>query len=237
MNAARLFFASIMLLSSYPSWCQQGSVAVPADEDSKYAEALVDGRRLMESGDPAEAIREYFDRVLSEFDAAYGVNEMRYYCSRGPEETLLYLLTAAGNEQSAAVLSPTWADAHFMKGYALVEIGHLSEARSSIERAIALSPENSGYLSELGHIYQLLKDWPKALEYFRKAEQSAEAFSPTSVKAFELGVARRGMGYVLVELGRLDEAEDKYLQCLAADPNDVTARNELEYVRSLKVTQ
>ena len=124
-----------------------------------------------------------------------------------------------------------------MKGYALSEMGHLSEARSSIERAIALSPENSQYLSELGHIHQLLKEWPKALEYYRKAEMSAEAFSPPSVKAFELGVARRGMGYVLVELGRLDEAEDKYLQCLAADPNDVRAKNELEYVRNLKVTQ
>ena len=34
-----------------------------------------------------------------------------------------------------------------------------------------------------------------------------------------------------VELGKLDEAEKKYQQCLAADPKDTKAAQELEYVR------
>jgi Flp pilus assembly protein TadD len=50
----------------------------------------------------------------------------------------------------------------------------------------------------------------------------------------ELGRARRGLGYVLVELGKLDEAEKKYQQCLVDDPKDRKAAAELEYVRGLK---
>ena len=237
MHTPKLFLTGLILISSYPSWCQQESSSVVADEDSAYVNLLSDGRRLIDAGNPNEAITEYFDRVLSEFDATYGSSETRFYCARGSEESLLYLLTAAANEQSAEVLSSTWADAHFMKGYALLEMGRLSEAKPSIEQAVALSPNNSQYLSELGHIHQLEKDWSKALQYFQKAEDFAEAFSPPDVKAFELGVARRGIGYVLVELGRLDEAEEKYLQCLAANPNDARAKNELEYVRNLQTTQ
>ena len=146
-------------------------------------------------------------------------------------------MTAATDKQAADVLSSTWADAHYMKGYALLETGRLEEAKASIESAVTLSPGNAQYLSELGHVYSLEEDWPQALEYFETAEKSAEAFSPPEVKASELGRARRGVGYVLVELGRLDEAEDKYLQCLAADPDDVIARSELEYVRSLRDSQ
>jgi hypothetical protein len=46
--------------------------------------------------------------------------------------------------------------------------------------------------------------------------------------------ARRGQGYVLVEPGKLDEAEEKYQQCIAANPNDSKAKAELDYVRKRK---
>jgi hypothetical protein len=38
----------------------------------------------------------------------------------------------------------------------------------------------------------------------------------------------------LNELGRLDEAEKKYKQCLATDAKDAAATRELEYVRGLQ---
>ncbi len=135
------------------------------------------------------------------------------------------------------VLSSTWAEAHFGKAFALLKLGEVSEARSSLERAVALSPNNSQYLSELAYIYLLKKDWPTALKYYQQAEEFAYLGASPEDKAYTLAVARRGSGYVFVELDRLDEAEEKYLQCLATDPNDVKARGELEYVRNLKREQ
>jgi Flp pilus assembly protein TadD len=54
------------------------------------------------------------------------------------------------------------------------------------------------------------------------------------LKPTNLGRARRGLAYVFVELGKLAEAEKKYEQCLAADPKDTRAAQELEYVRGLR---
>jgi tetratricopeptide (TPR) repeat protein len=79
----------------------------------------------------------------------------------------------------------------------------------------------------------LEKNWTKAKEAFEKAEDQAPT-SPDESKAEVLGRARRGLGYVFVELGQLDEAEKKYRQCLAADPRDTKAAKELEYVRGLR---
>jgi hypothetical protein len=80
----------------------------------------------------------------------------------------------------------------------------------------------------------LEKNWAKAKQQFEASEDSA-GLSPERLKADELSRARRGLGYVFVELGDLDKAERKYQQCLADDPNDTRAKQELEYVRSLQV--
>jgi tetratricopeptide (TPR) repeat protein len=109
----------------------------------------------------------------------------------------------------------------------------MAEAKSAVKLAIELSPFNSRYLSELGEMYQLEKNWPKAKETFEAAEENA-GLSPAELKGDELGRARRGLGYVFVELGKLEEAEKKYQQCLAADPHDTRAARELEYVRGLQ---
>ena len=172
------------------------------------------------------------DAVIAGFTAKYGARKEKIYCARTSEESLLYLLMAAAKSESAIALSSTWAGAYFLKGYALFEQGRIREARAAINLAVALSPLSPQYLCELGAIYQLEKNWPKAREAFTAAEDHAP-LSPDDTKAAELGRARRGLGYVLVELGQLAQAEKKYQQCLAADPKDDKAKRELEYVRKL----
>jgi len=71
------------------------------------------------------------------------------------------------------VLSPTWANAYFIKGYAQQDLRRLAEAKAAILLAFALSPTNWHYLNELGAIYQLEKNWPKAKETFVAAEDNA----------------------------------------------------------------
>jgi tetratricopeptide (TPR) repeat protein len=50
----------------------------------------------------------------------------------------------------------------------------------------------------------------------------------------DLGRAWRGMGYVLIEQGRLEEAEAIYKKCLTLDPNDEKAKGELRYIKERK---
>ena len=110
------------------------------------------------------------------------------------------------NKNNAIGLSSTRADAYYMKAYALQDLGRVPEAKTNVQRALAMSPFNSQYRSELGEIYQLEKNWAKAKQEFAEAEDNAK-LAPEESKAAELGRARRGLAYVFVELGKLDEAE------------------------------
>ena len=223
--------------------CAIGSqqAASPADpeNDPQVSNLLQEAQKLLKAKKLPDAI-EKCDQVIASFKGHYGNRKEKFYCARTSAETLGYMLMAAAEINKgtfqytkAVALSPTWAEAYFNKAYALQDLRRTAEAKSNIMLAVELSPWNCKYLCELGSIYKLEKNWLKAKEVFELAEDQAP-IGPDEVKAIELGQARRGLGYVLVELGQLDEAEKKYQQCLADDPKDTKAAAELEYVRGLK---
>ena len=220
---------------------QANAETTDPDKDSTARKLLEDARGFIDAKKPQAAI-EKCEKVIAAFKAHYANSEHKIYCARSSSENLAYLLAAAADinkgqfekgKKDAIVLSSTWSSAYYMKGWALEELSKLSEARAAIKQALELSPFNSHYLGELAYLYAMEKDWPRAEQTYRSAEEHA-SLSPEDVKQTELARARRGIGYVLVELGRLGEAEKKYLECLKDDPNDKKAAAELEYVRSLK---
>jgi tetratricopeptide (TPR) repeat protein len=211
---------------------QKAAAPPDPDKDPQAPRLLQDARALIKGKRLPEAI-EKCDRVIAAFNAHYEGRKEKIYCARTSAESLGYLLKAASDKVNAISLSATWADAYFIKAYALQDLGRFAEAKATLKLALDLSPMSSHYLSELGNIYQAEKNWSKAEESFAAAEDNAP-ISPDDVKAEELGRARRGLAYVFVEQGRLAEAEKKYQQCLAADPKDTKAAQELEYVRGLR---
>jgi tetratricopeptide (TPR) repeat protein len=228
---SRFIFAIFSLLITVAAVSADTSSADP-DKDPQIANLLQDARHLIDNNKPAPAV-EMCDKVIAAFKARYGSSKQKIYCARTSAESLGYLLSASQAKTNAIVLSSTWANAYFMKGYALQDLRRIAEGKSNVELALELSPCNSQYLSELGEVYQLEKNWPKAEQQFESAEDNA-VLSPEDAQASELGHARRGLAYVFVERGKLDEAEKKYQQCLTADANDTRAKRELEYVRGLR---
>ena len=208
------------------------------DKDTELGKLLAEARTLIDTKKPQAAI-EKCDKVIARFQERYGKSKEKVYCAETSAENLGYLLKAAaamndGNfeksKKNAIVLSNTWSSACFMKGFAFEEMGRLAEAKAALQQALELSPWNSHYLSELAYLFALQKDWARAKENYQAAEEHA-ALSPDNAKAENLARARRGLGYVFVELGQLDAAEKKYQQCLAENPNDTKAAAELQYVR------
>jgi tetratricopeptide (TPR) repeat protein len=210
------------------------------DKDPALITLVEKARTLITKKQPQEGIANC-DKVIARFNDHYANSKEKVYCARSSTESLGYLLQAAADldkgksegKKNAIVLSSTWASAYFLKGYALQELGRVGDAKAVLRLALKLSPWSSLYLSELGSIYKLEKNWTEAKKTFEAAEEHA-ALSPNELKAVELGIARRGLGYVFVELGQLAEAEKKYQQCLKDDPKDTKAAAELEYVRGLK---
>ncbi len=209
-------------------------VATPAKlDDALQREQLGHADAMIRKGQQRQAIDQYLDPVIARYEAAYGHEKRTILAARSTAETMLYLVTAAGEQHDAMVIGPEWGDALYMKGFALIDLGDRAGARLVFEKAIALSPQNARYRSELGNIYQLERAWPQALATFQAAI-SAAAVSPEAVRMTELTRAMRGAGFALTELGRLDESEALYRKCVTLDPADKMAQAELLYIAGLR---
>ena len=230
----------------------QATDAAEADRRKRLEQAA----QRIDEGRPREAIA-LIDGVIAEYETRYpDSGETRWYVAQTTEETLAYLArskieeSASTRPRNAATLTVLWVEAYYMKGYALVELSAgtgaykatkaggtpdsdpelLQQARAAFERGLQLEPYHARTLSELGNIQQVQHDWEGMLRTFTAAEEAA-AFSPASEQNRIYGRAKRGVGYALIELGRLDEAEAKYRECLKIDPSDATAKDELDYIR------
>jgi tetratricopeptide (TPR) repeat protein len=193
---------------------------------------LYGAQRDIEQRRPREAIAA-LNPLIDRYIASHTSGEMDYYCTRSMAETVHYMALARSQGRNAAAIDPMWAEAYYLKGYALIELDRITEARASLQKASALSPSNSSYLSELAHTFQADRDWKRSLELFEQAENAAK-ISPDDLKTMELTRALRGQGFSLIELGRLDEAEAKFNASLAVDRNDRKAKNELGYIEELR---
>jgi tetratricopeptide (TPR) repeat protein len=231
------------VLGSAAGWCHEGDASVPGDGkaamqqtfdgEEAMQQIFDEGTRLIQSGKFTEAIQQ-FDKVIASYEKRFRDGKTRFFCARSTVESLLYLAEAANAQAGdAKVVSMNWAYAYYLKSYALLELGRFPDVKANLERALALSPRNSQFLSELGNFYQRERNWPKALETFQLAEAAAE-FSPPDAKNNDLSRAWRGIGFVYIEQDRLEEAEEIYQRCLEFDKNDTKAASELQYVQDLK---
>ena len=213
-------------------------VEKPAGEaalDDTALRARVEEGALLMARDhqPQRAIDQYFDPVIQRYATHLkGVKE-RVYCASTTQETLAYMVIAASDGVTAVAKSETFALAHFLKAYGLVELHDMDGARVELDKALALSPMNSQYLSELGNWFQARRDFPSALDAFKKALDAA----PLSREEFILPRktrALRGIGFSLIELDRLDEAEVQFREALRIDPEDAKAKGELQYIQKMR---
>lgn len=231
MSLFRTLITLCVFVVSIYCWADE-SPQVSID-NAKFGRLLNEGALLAQSRKPIEAIS-YFDKIIAGYEDAYKGEEAKLYSARWQVESLMYLLESANAKTSAKVVSANWAYAYYLKAYSLLELGRNSEAKALLERSLELSPRNSQFLSEMGNIYQRERNWPKALEVFQAAESAAREFTPQESKNIELSRALRGLGYVYVEQGKLDDAEKIYRQCVELDSNDSKALNELRYIQGLK---
>jgi tetratricopeptide (TPR) repeat protein len=143
---------------------------------------------------------------------------------------LLYALDGAKNKMDTLVVSRNWVEAHFVKGFALVDLGQLDAAHAEFDAALNLAPHNSQVRAELGSLYNRQRDFSKALESYQRAEQDTE-FSPPEAKTIDRVRTYHGLGYAYTELGQWDNADEMYRKALAIDSNDQLSLKELQYIQ------
>jgi tetratricopeptide (TPR) repeat protein len=243
MAAVFLRIGIVLLALGWGAACYaQAAPAAPPPEtsassvvnDDAQEQLLQQAMAQIKAGMNADAINGPLAQVIHTYETAYAHSKKQVYCAQTMTEALLYSGIASTNHKDSVVLSkPTWAMAYFLRGYAYGSMGDPVHAEASLKQALALSPFNSQFLSELGNVYENEKNWSSALDTFQSADGAAE-FAPPEQKISLRCHALRGQGYVLVELHKLDEAAQKYNACLSIKPGDQRSIDELGYVRGLQ---
>jgi len=193
---------------------------------------------LLSAGKPDQAIA-ILDSIIADQEKAHRGESRQIFCARSMAETMRYAtmsakaLKGAKGDTQILVLGPDWSLAIFLKGFALVDLHRPAEAKPLFDRAVALSPMNAQFLAELGEWHKNRREWNEAYSLFERARAAAE-LSPEDMRSHDLRRGMRGMGFVLIEQGKLDEAAALFRKVLEIDPADSGARSELQYIEDQK---
>lgn len=209
-----------------------GQAAAPAPPPLTGVEAeneprLLTAAQLLKDRQPQQAL-EVLATALAAYDADHASEKRRLYCGMSGPETLLYMGMAAKDKVSAVALAPGYCTALYMKGYALIDLGRVGEAKAVYQQVLALAPMHAQYLTEYGQLSRLEKDWPTMLSTCERSAGLAELSGADATTA--KGAALRCQSYALVEEHKLDEAEARYREALKLNPTDVKSQGELKYI-------
>ncbi|MEA3035598.1 MAG: hypothetical protein QOH04_1363 [Sphingomonadales bacterium] len=224
MALIALLLALAAAQSPPPQAAPPAPIVALSDDQGELDRAVT----LIHDGKPAEAIA-VLDALNARNDRIYARETKQIYCARSAAEGILYAGMAAQQKKPAVVTPQTYCYGIFLKGFALIDLHRSDEAKVYLERAVALAPNNSHFIGELAEWHKSRRNWSQARELFQRALGAAE-FSPQDHKDFDKRRALRGLAFILVEDGKLDEAEALYRQCLSIDPNDESAKAELDYI-------
>ena len=210
-----------------------GGKQAASDADAADQATLAQARKLIDVRQSQAAV-DLLDPLIAAFDKRWRDSPSTVFCVHSQAETLLYMATATVAGHDAVAVDATYCDALYLRGYSRIDLGRASAAEADLQRALALAPHYPHYLSELGALHTMMRDWPVALKYYAQARDEAPTYSAEGKADAEMGVALRGTAYIDVELGKLEEAEALYRRCLEIDANDRKAQGELGYVQVQK---
>lgn len=135
----------------------------------------------------------------------------------------------ASKDKSIQWLGNAYPRAHYYMGYICVKQKKFERAIEFLDKGLALEPTNPKFIFEKA----------QALIHSGRLSEGMELYEQVNeigphVCARDLAVAQRGKGFVLIELGQLDDAEAAFRASLKHEPDNEIARNELLYIEHLR---
>jgi len=124
---------------------------------------------------------------------------------------------------------PSYSKAFYVAAKIKVEQEEYQSALEYIEEGLKLEPDHPLLYCEKGYVMSTFERHDEAYELYLKAT-NIRHWAPLNQKAR----AFRGLGYSLIELGRLSEAEIMYKKSLKLEANNKLAMEELEHIKKLK---
>ncbi len=175
------------------------------------------------------------DGVLAHFAKLMRDGKSKYVSFRSDDDFKLYVAEYQnqGGEGKAKIIRvhDSFAQALQLKAYIASSRQNWDEALKYLDKKISYAPYEAQPHLEKGYVLNARGRPAEGLESYKKAYELATAHNAARQ---EKAAALRGMGSALIELGRLDEAEDAYNKSLEIDPENRIALSELAYIRKQK---
>jgi len=126
-----------------------------------------------------------------------------------------------------------WVEGSYSRAWYLLAVitgkqNRFEDALFSLDCGLELE-DHPELWSERGYVLGRLKRHEESLECYTRAA-SVRDWAPSS----QIARALRGQGVQLIDLDRVDEAENVLKRSLELEPHSETARNELAYIADLK---
>lgn len=171
------------------------------------------GYTLLRQGKQAQAVK-LFDKVIADADQRLAGDLRPRLCRDG------------GAAAGAVEVDASLCEAHFGKGYALIDLGRGDLAEAELRQASQMAPGNAHFANEYAELFKSRRDWQASYDLFARAWSVVDK-STTGKDARIAARALRGMGFTKAAMGQYDEAEKFYDQSLQYDPKSEIAKAEL----------
>jgi tetratricopeptide (TPR) repeat protein len=192
------------------------------DATNKLA-TLLKEKKLGEAEEVIAAVLGYFEKLTVD-------PQITYRCFANQEE-LAYFKQRNPDIKNVVWLDHAFGEALHSMAFLLAARKQWDDALKTLDREIAMRPYFAGAHTERGYVLNRTGKHKEALASYQSALALAEKHA--SSKSWQ-GLALRGMGYALIELGDLPGARAAYERSLKVDPNNALAQQELEYIKMLE---
>lgn len=203
----------------------QAAVHVAAVAAAPQADARADlgrGFDMLRAGRQVQAIA-FFDRVIATLDQRPAGDARARLCrSEGRE-----------NAQDAVIVDPAVCDAHFGRGFALVDLGRGDLAEAALRSATEMAPGNAHYANEYAELFKSRRQWAESYRQFARAWAIVDQ-AVDGPDARIAARALRGMGFNKMALGDYEGAEELFRRSLTFDPASIAAKAELGHIARRK---
>lgn len=119
--------------------------------------------------------------------------------------------------------------AHYHMGFLCVKRKQFDRAIEFLDKGQCLEPTNPRFVLEKAQALVLAGRKQESLALYDQIAEIGPHVSPHA-----LAVARRGRGFVLIEMNDLKNAEAAFQASLEIEPNNEVALNELRYIKHLR---
>lgn len=167
------------------------------------------------------------DKVIKNFEDVFDKNKTQYVFEYDSHYEK-FIKTNGTNFQR---IDNSYKEALQIKAYIYSELKEYEKAIEYLEKLKDVAPTSASTFIELGYIFTIVGFENIVASQYLKAKYLSSEYPEGQLK--NKAAALRGLGFILIESGKLDRAEALYRESLEIDPGNKTAINELKYIASI----